>query len=196
MKSILFEKRPFYEMALLVAAILVSSFFIPEIKGLIAILPIIYFIIEGWIRKRSSESIGFHHKTFLSGLKKSWPLVLFVSVVLQVAYFLLYTNIFPEVLVHVLERADFIQTMNGKLIIGLLVLALGEEMVFRGLVQKRLSWIIKPSYAILLSSIIFALVHISSGAPIVVFIDLATVFIDSVFLELSSIERRIFIFPG
>lgn len=180
MKTILFEKRPFLEMVILVVAMLVSSFFIPQIKGLVSILPIVYFLIERMARKRTRESIGFNQKNILSDLKQSWSLVILVGVILQVIYFLLYKDIFPEVLDHVLERADFIKAINGKLIFSLLILALGEEITFRGLVQARLNWLIKPVYSILLSSIIFTLMHISIGNFIVVLIDLITVFIDSI----------------
>ncbi|EOO12393.1 MULTISPECIES: CPBP family intramembrane glutamic endopeptidase [Bacillus] len=179
MKTILFEKRPFLEMVIFVVAMLVSTFFIPQIKGLVFILPIVYFLIERMARKRTRESIGFNRKNILSDLKHSWPLVILVGVILQVIYFLLYKNIFPEVLDHVLERADFIEAINGNLLFTLLILALGEEITFRGLVQGRLNWLIKPVYSILLSSIIFTLMHISIGNFIVVLIDLITVFIDS-----------------
>lgn len=179
MKTNFFEKRSFLEMAILVVAMLVSAFFIPQIKGLVSILPIVYFLIERMARKRTRESIGFNRKNILSDLKQSWPLVILVGVILQVIYFLLYKNIFPEVLDHVLERTDFIEVINGKLMFILLILALGEEITFRGLVQGRLNWLIKPVYSILLSSIIFTLMHISNGNFIVVLIDLITVFIDS-----------------
>jgi hypothetical protein len=57
---------------------------------------------------------------------------------------------------------------------------LGEEIVFRGLVQGRLQWVMKPHYAIALSSIVFALMHIAQGESKIVALDLTTIFIDSV----------------
>lgn len=71
---------------------------------------------------------------------------------LQLSYrssIFIYKNVFPEVLEYVLERTSLIDTLNKKLILRLLVLALGEEIVFRGLIQKRIGWVMKAAYAII-----------------------------------------------
>lgn len=179
MKPTVFEKKPFIEMMIIVVLMLISAFFFPQLKGLFAIIPIIYFLIERKIRKRTRENIGLNLTNLGSDFRKVWLLIL-VSIVLQVFYFIIYKNVFPEVFAHVLERTSLIESFNGKLILSLLILALGEEIAFRGLVQKRLGWVMKPIYAIFLTSVLFALMHISSGDSLVVIIDLTTVFIDSV----------------
>lgn len=179
MRTVEFEKRPFIEMIIILVLTLACSLILPELKGIFTILLIVYFLVERRVRKRTRESIGLNPTRIISGLKNSWLLILFVSVVLQLLYFFLYKNFFPEVLEHVLERASFVEMYSAKMILGIIVFALGEEIVFRGLFQKRLSWVIKPVYAILLTSIIFALMHLSSGEPSIVLIDLTTVFIDS-----------------
>src|SRR5665648_385009 len=71
--------------------------------------------------------------------------------------------------------------MNISQIIPLLTMILfgtfAEEIVYRGFFQERISWFIKPSYAIVLVSIVFGMMHYSSGyIPIVVY-DIGTIFI-------------------
>lgn len=179
MEKVLYGRKPLFEMIVIVAIMLISFLFFPQLKGLIAILAIFYFIVEGKLRGRSSESIGFKWTTILEDLKQSLLLIILVSIVFQVSYFYMYTFIFPDVLEHVLERASLIQTFNVQLIFSLLVLALGEEIIFRGLIQGRLQSMIKPAYAVILTSIIFACMHISKGDINIVLIDIVTVFIDS-----------------
>lgn len=81
---------------------------------------------------------------------------------------------------HVLERTLVIKAFDEKVIIKLVVLALGVEIAFRRFVQGRLQWIIKPRYAILLTSVLFALMHVSPSDSKIVVLDLTSIFIDSV----------------
>ena len=179
MNSKVFEKRPFFEMIVIVLLMLISAFFFPQLKGLFAVIPIIYFLVERKIRKRTSEDVGFNLKKLASDFQKVWLLIL-ICIALQVFYFIFSKNLVPEVYTHVLERNSFIKTLDVQLIFSLLILAFGEEITFRGLVQKRLEWVMNPIYAILLTSFFFSLMHISSGNSLVVTIDLTMIFIDSV----------------
>jgi uncharacterized protein len=176
----MFEKRPFQEMVILVILMLTSALFIPQLKGLFVILPIVYYFVEGKLRGRSQESVGLNFPNFLNGIKKSWVWVLLVGIVFQLLYVIIFKNYFPEMFAHVSERATIIKTFDGKLIITLIILALGEEIVFRGLIQGRFQWVMKPQYAVALTSVVFALMHISPGEPIIVALDLTTIFIDSI----------------
>ncbi|MEC2345418.1 hypothetical protein P9H28_15150 [Paenibacillus barengoltzii] len=47
------------------------------------------------------------------------------------------------------------------------------------MLQERLSWYVKPYFAIPLTSMIFALMHVSQGSVQIVSIDLISVFLDS-----------------
>jgi membrane protease YdiL (CAAX protease family) len=175
-----FEKRPFQEMIIIVILMLASALFLPQLKGLFVILPIVYYFVEGKIRGRSQESVGLNFANLLKGIKKSWVWVLLVGIVFQLLYVIIFKNYFPEMFAHVLDRASLIKTFDSKLIITLIILALGEEIVFRGLVQGRFQWVMKPQYAIALTSVVFALMHISPGEPKIVVLDLSTIFVDSI----------------
>jgi membrane protease YdiL (CAAX protease family) len=175
-----FEKRPFQEMVILVILMLISALLLPQLKGLFAVLPIVYYLVERRIRGRNREISGFNFANILNDIKKSWVWVLLVGVVFQIAYVIIFKNYFPEMFAHVFERASVVKTFDGKLIITLIILALGEEIVFRGLVQGRFQWVMKPRYAIALSSVIFSLMHMSPGESKIVALDLTSIFIDSV----------------
>jgi membrane protease YdiL (CAAX protease family) len=185
-----FEKRPFREMIILVILMLTSALFLPQLKGIFVILPIIYYLVERRIRGRSRESIGFISAKFLKDIKKNWVWILLVGIVFQIIYVTIFRNYFPEMFNHVLERASIIKTFDGALIFKLLLLALGEEIVFRGLVQERLQWVMKPRYAILLSSAAFSLMHIAPGKTSIVALDLTTIFIDSVIFGVLFYKTR------
>ena len=55
-----------------------------------------------------------------------------------------------------------------------------EEVAFRSLFQERLSWFIKPTFAILGSSIMFGFMHFSKGSPLIVSFDIFGIIIDSI----------------
>lgn len=184
------QRRPLLEMIVLVLLMVGSMLLAPQLKTLFSLLPIVYFLVERRVRKREREDIGFKFKSIWRNFKEIWYFVFFVGVILQLFYLYVFKSFFPEVMVHVQERASFIQSFDGKLLISLLVLALGEEIVFRGLVQGRLHWVVKPLPAILISSIIFALMHITSGNLLIISLDLTTIFIDSVFFGIIFYKTK------
>lgn len=63
--------------------------------------------------------------------------------------------------------------------IQLLVLAFGEEITFRAFLQTKFCNIVSPVWAIIATSIIFALAHFSAGSPLVIVYDLIFIFFDS-----------------
>lgn len=180
-QKVYFTQRDNIELYIIIALMTASVIFIPALKGLMAIAPIVYFLVERRIRKRSREEIGFGTAHFLELLKKSWVLILFVGLGMQLLYLISYHQFFPQVLDHVLERVplDF-SDLSPMLFFSIAVLAFGEEIVFRGLIQARLSKLMPVWTAILFTSGLFAVMHIASGKPSVVMIDLISVFIDSV----------------
>jgi uncharacterized protein len=171
--------KRFYETIFLMFLMLLTVFFFPKIFGIVSILPLIYFFIENRVRKK--KDVIFKHKEFLKDLKSSWLPFITVALILQGFYFLIFTHFSPELLSHVKERTTIITSFDIKLVLTLMVLAIIEEIVFRGLFQKRLNLKLNPLYSILITSVVFTLLHISEGSPMVVFVDLTTVFIDSVF---------------
>ncbi len=86
----------------------------------------------------------------------------------------------PEVNEHINNRASFaISEDLIKTILTIAVLTLGEEIAWRGFFQKQTTKIIKFIPSIILTSLLFALGHYSTGSFVIVTYDLLFVFIDS-----------------
>lgn len=186
-----FTKRENIELYIIIGLMIVSVLFIPVLKGIMAIAPIIYFLVERKVRKRTKEEIGFRTANFSEKMKQSWMLILFVGIVMQLFYLFSYQNIFPQVLEHVLGRVplDF-SDLNPILFLSIVLLAFGEEIVFRGLIQARLSKLMPVWVAILVTSLLFAVMHIATGETTVVMVDLMSVFIDSVLFGIIFAKTR------
>ncbi|WP_226087746.1 CPBP family intramembrane glutamic endopeptidase [Mesobacillus sp. S13] len=186
-----FTKRENIELYIIIGLMIVSVLFIPVLKGIMAIAPIVYFLVERKVRKRTKEEIGFRTANFSEKMKKSWMLILLVGIVMQLFYLFSYQNLFPQVLEHVLGRVplDF-SDLNPILFLSIVLLAFGEEIVFRGLIQARLSKLMPVWVAILVTSLLFAVMHIATGETTVVMVDLMSVFIDSVLFGIIFAKTR------
>lgn len=186
------KKRLFWE-TLLIAVLLVAPFFTPQ-RGAFILAPIVYLLVERVIRKRTFGEIGFNFKNLGKDVKETWKLILLVSVVLNLLTVLIAKVFLPEYFEHVVSRVSPMLSFNtmALLVVQFLILGLGEEIAFRGFLQARLSWFIKPTYAIFITSAVFALLHYSSGTAVVVGFDLLSVFINSliygfIFLRTNNI---------
>lgn len=180
-KQVTLSKREKSELFTIIGAMVASVLIIPQLKALFAILPIIYFLIERRVRNRTSEETGLLFSNIPRDLAKNWYYILLVGVGMQFFYLFMYNSYFPQVLKHVLSRIPInIQDLNPQLFLSIIVLALGEEIVFRGLIQARLNRLVPTWIAIGLTSILFAVMHISTGSTMVVILDLLSVFLDSV----------------
>jgi len=181
--NILQHKRVNRELLFLIGLMMMEVLFFPKFKGIMVVVSIIYFLIERRVRNRTREEIGLTFSSFLLKLKQNWQWITLVAVIMQCFYLMLYAKFFPEVLVHLLERLPIdINTVNSKLFVTILILAFGEEIVFRGLIQARLNKMMPVWAAIVCTSLLFAIMHFSTGSAAAVGIDLTTVFIDSVLL--------------
>lgn len=165
---------------LIVATVLIVTSFTPyKLVGMLVV--IVYMIIEGRLRRRPKEETGSDLRGLPLALRDNWLFVLLVVFVTPLITVIVGKLFLPEYFTHVLERVIPYVKMDsiGKLFVQLLILALGEEIVFRAFLQGRLSMFINPRLAIILASIVFAAVHFTSGVRVVVIMDLLSVFVDS-----------------
>jgi membrane protease YdiL (CAAX protease family) len=164
---------------LIVTVILIATSFTPY-KPAGLLLAFVYLFLEAFLRKRRMEEIGFSIRSLPHALRDNWLfilLVVFVAPLLTVAIGKLFL---PEFFTHILARVTpyvDIGAING-LFVQLLVLAFGEEILFRAFLQGRLSLFIDPRWAILFSAAVFAAVHFTPGVPVIVALDLLSVFVD------------------
>ena len=121
-----------------------------------------------------------------SDLAQSLRLIVIAVFGLQTCITLALTFLLPEVGEHSMNRlpvdpnADWLEFL---LTVGLFG-PLFEEILYRGIVQERLSWFVSDTQANLLTSAVFALAHWFPGPPFATAIDLLFVFTSSLFFGL------------
>jgi uncharacterized protein len=160
---------------------LLGMWFLPEGKTLIALLPVVYLLIERRLRHRTWADLGFKFRTFFLDLRANWLWFILVGLISQPAQALLAKAYFPEYLAHVQARLPF--TLDSGLVSLLPLLAIsliGEEMTYRTLIQGRLAPFIGVPTAILFASVLFGLAHFASGPFLVVLLDVGMIFVDSI----------------
>ena len=145
------------------------------------ILMIPYLFIEKVIRKQKFHELGFWVKGIGKELKKYWWLII-LPVGSGFASLFLSKLIVPDYFDHVIERTQPMLAFGNLLLLipQLFILALAEEICFRGFFQRKLGMCVNIRVAIIITSLIFALGHFSAGSPIVVIYDITWIFIDSI----------------
>jgi membrane protease YdiL (CAAX protease family) len=165
---------------LIVATVLIVTSFTPyKLFGML--IAIAYLIIESRLRRRRKEESGFNLRGLPLALRDNWLFILLVVFVTPLITVIVGKLFLPEYFTHVLDRVAPYVKMDSMetLFVQLLLLAFGEEIVFRVFLQGRLSLFINPRLAIILSSIVFAAVHSTSGVMVAIIMDLLSVFVDS-----------------
>ncbi len=151
-----------------------------KLAGISVIVGIIaYFTTR---KTNDDKNEGLDIKKFPGGLKNKTVILLFLLIIItNVTCFVIAKLWLPAYVEHILARAgDFLDFGNVlKLILELVVFALGEEIAWRAFFQKQTSKIMPFVPSLILTSVLFALGHFSFGTPVVVFYDLLFVFIDS-----------------
>ncbi|MBX2997022.1 MAG: CPBP family intramembrane metalloprotease [Caldilineaceae bacterium] len=172
--------RVLFEMLVVISVTLIGSLLWPQVKRLLAWLPIVYVLVERFLRRRSWAELGFQRQTFPSALARNWPFIVLVAVVFQVITVVVALTFWPALLDHVRARVPL---FNVATIFPLLILlpfaVLGEELVYRAMFQERLRCFMGSAPAIVLASLVFALMHWSSGDALIVAWDLGFIFVDS-----------------
>ncbi|GFN31381.1 CPBP family intramembrane glutamic endopeptidase [Paenibacillus xylaniclasticus] len=181
------SKRSFIEVLIIFVIMIVLMAIDKNLSVVAGIIPIVYFFVD--IRLRNRKAAG--PEALLSGIKKSWYWIVIVVFGLQTFDYVIFDNFFPEMMEHLKARAPMLeQGFDISLLLTFLIAAFGEEVAFRGLLQERLSWYAKPYIAIPLTSVIFALMHLSHGSVQIVSLDLASVFVDSLVFGVIYYKTR------
>ena len=75
--------RILIETLLILGLIVILSILLPQLRGLFELIPIVYFLIERHVRKRSLEEIGFKLKSAPKDIKDNLFLIFLVVIVMQ-----------------------------------------------------------------------------------------------------------------
>ena len=156
-----------------------------KIAGFVVVIGVVaFFVTRG---TNDSKYEGLNIKTALSQMKSKKVIILIlIPVIFDVLTIFIDRAFFPEVTEHMLARLPFeIDASRMVLIlIELLVVPLGEEIALRAFYQKQLTKLTGFVPALIIASFIFAMGHFSYDSPVVVILDLAGVFIDSIIFGL------------
>ena len=189
------KPAPWWEIVIIIALYLIIGFIMPSLKQILAVPLIIYMIVEGLLRHRTWADFGFNLRSIPSGLFKTLGWILLVVIGTQALYAIGAKLFLPEVFTHLIARIPLdISAISVSLLITLAIATFLEEVIFRGLFQNRLSMLLNPMVAIVVTSLVFAVAHFSAGPTIVVIFDLVGVFIDSViFGIIFQRSRNVFV---
>lgn len=156
-----------------------------KLAGLIVIIGVVaFFVTRG---TNDSKDEGLDIKTVLSKMKSKKVIILaLIPIVIGVMQIVIEKAFFPEILEHTVARIPF-EIDPAKvipIILQLLLLPLGEEIALRAFYQKQMNKLTGFAPALIIASFIFAIGHFSYGNPAIVAVDLAGVFINSIFYGL------------
>ncbi|CAM4022766.1 type II CAAX endopeptidase family protein [Cohnella lubricantis] len=175
------DRRRLVEVLAIIGFMLIAVFLVPSLKGLAAIVPIVYFLAN--LRRRGNDREQAPRALFTkigSGIRRTWGWILLVAVGTQFGSLLLFKYVSPESLAHIQDRLPTGSDLSVALVLTILIAPLGEEIAYRGLFQERFSRYMPQAASIVIVSLLFAAMHYSDGPADVVFWDLFSVFIDSV----------------
>lgn len=151
------------------------------LKGTAVLLPLVYFFGEAIVRHRTWAELGFKPREFLRAVQMNWFWILLVGVVIQVIVIVGAQWQYPAFLDHVRSRLPLPGNLQWFAIIGALFLStLLEEVTFRAFFQERLTWFVGTPTAILVAAFLFGIMHLASGAPFVVALDVGLVILDGI----------------
>lgn len=176
------NKQILIETMILMTITLLFSFTTGVLKGLAQIAPIVYFLVERRKRNRTWSEVGFKFRNTLIDIKNNWYWIAIVVIGFQLLSIFVGKFLLPDYVSYVKERVPMIISTSTivSMIITIIIGAFLEEVAFRSLFQERLSWFIKPTFAILITSITFGFMHFSKGLPLIVSFDIFGIIIDSI----------------
>ena len=156
-----------------------------KLAGLTVIIGVVaFFVTRG---TNDSKYEGLNIKTALSQMKSKKVIILaLIPIVIDVAQIFIEKAFFPEILEHMVARIPFEinPAMIVPIVLELLLVPLGEEIALRAFYQKQMGKLTGLVPALIIASFIFAIGHFSYGNPAIVAVDLAGVFVDSIFFGL------------
>jgi membrane protease YdiL (CAAX protease family) len=174
------DRRPLYEVLVLLAIVLGGQLLGPQVRGIVSILPILYFLIERRARRRSWADCGLDPRAIPGGLRGSWGLMLAVAIGIPLVVTWLSRTFWPAYAAQVLGRLPFDLAQPARFVPLILIATFLEEVSFRALFQEHLAWFLPLPAAIGVVAVAFGLVHVSRGRPEVVATDVALVVLDGV----------------
>jgi membrane protease YdiL (CAAX protease family) len=176
----LVSRRVLYETVLILVLTFIAQFLGQGLRALFVFVPLAYFFIERRRRGRTWVEVGFNFRAIPRDVAANWLIIFLVSIIIQFLVVWAAKALLPAYIDHVISRLPFTvgQTMNY--LPFLLVATFAEEISYRALFQERLSWYIPTAVAIGIVSVVFGITHWTTGALVIVLIDVLLVIVDGV----------------
>ena len=161
-----------------------------KLSGLTIIAGIAGFFIVNFVTKSKME--GLRIQDFFKDIKSAKVIMLMLMPALINVLTVIPEKIFfPGFLQHVQNRIDFLNPSKIIiLIIELIIAALGEEIAWRAFFQKQTSKSLGFLPSAVLTSFLFAMCHFAFDNPLIVILDMAEIFINSIFYGLVFKETK------
>lgn len=160
-----------------------SNFFGYSFAGISILIGVSFFFIKRILERNMDSDNSLNVRAIGTNLKDVaiWFWIT-LPLIMNVICFALATMFLPEFIDHVFGRTEFVLSANMVvlLIFQLAILALGEEIAWRGFFQKQLSKWLPIIPTLILTSILFSLGHFAVGNIAVVSYDIFFIFINSV----------------
>ncbi|MCM1251725.1 MAG: CPBP family intramembrane metalloprotease [Clostridium sp.] len=152
-----------------------------KLAGLSVIVGIIAFFTTR--KTNESKDEGLNIKAFAGSLKDKKVIILVIMpMIMNILCFSIARLCLPEYIEHLNSRTSFLDASQlPKLILEVIVLALGEEIAWRAFFQKQTSKIMPFIPSLFLTSLLFSMGHFNFGSPVIVAYDLFFIFINSLF---------------
>lgn len=177
------KKLVFISLIAMIVLSLCSIFNIKNLSSLVLVIGLVmYFVSKA--KGESEDYLTF--KEIPKSFKDYKTIILFLMPIVSgyLSTFLA-KIIMPEFASHVSGRTSFVPADNVIMLVPmLLIAACGEEIAMRGFMQAQLEKYVKFVPALIITSVLFAMCHISSGALFVVLYDLVFIAIDAIFYGL------------
>lgn len=154
-----------------------------NIAGITVIIGIIFFFINKIREKQPFIDSGLDLQAIKINLKGRSIWFWMLLPLIMDAFSITIAKLFlPEYIEHVLARTEIFVSFDKVLIMvfQLAFLALGEEIAWRAFFQKQLNKVFPIMPTLIVSSLLFALGHISTGNIFIVSYDIFFVFINSI----------------
>ena len=182
------DRKYFYTtiIGLILMAVLSLTKIISELSlsGLTVLVGILFFFVLEYLEKKSHIESGLRFKSFFDDLRKPGVILLVLLPVGSAAATLLIGDmVFKGAFTsHVLGRTDGMLSFDKipLLMIQIIIAALGEEIAWRGFFLGKSMRILPFWLCVILSSLLFAIAHISSGSVGLVSYDIFMIFVDSI----------------
>lgn len=182
------DRKYFYItiIGLFLMAVLSLTKIIPELSlsGLTVLIGILFFFVLEHFYKKSHIESGLCFKSFFDDLKKQGVILLVLLPVGSAAATLfigdmVFKGAFTS---HVLGRTNGMLSFDKIpfLMIQIIIVAFGEEVAWRGFFLGKSMRILPFWLCAILSSLLFAIAHISSGSVGLVSYDIFMIFVDSI----------------